>query len=290
MPVVSNGYHALPVELWGEIFNHVDEIDLWFTCRQVSRLLRSEAEREMTAHRLQKLNFRSHFHAKIELHGEITHVLGIIMNPKLENISKDKPRVLYKFQVAFAPDLVTAQAEEELLGMIKYRLDEFKISDLDFVERDSRGMSGRQTHIDNFMNKIEIPGLEIDAAAKELSFEWRPFLDQFFAEEAYVRHMRPRSALTEDERLENAERTLRKEGKDFTSRNFGRLLAENELADREIWERAYGLRLKRAFRNAGLVLDVEIYRDVIRRHCATMDTARWVIRIERFMESRGYTD
>jgi hypothetical protein len=290
MPVGSDGFHTLPAELWRNIFNYVDEIDLWFTCRQVSRLLRSEAEREMAAHRLQKLNFRSHFHTKIELHGEITHVLGIIMNPKLENFSKDKPRVLYKFQVAFAPDLVTAQAEEELLGMIKYRLDEFKISDLDFVERDSRGMSGRQIHIDNFMNKIEIPGLEIDAAAKRLSFEWRPFLDHFFAEEAYVRHMRSRSALTKDERLENAERMLRAKGQDFTSQNFGHLLAKNGLEDRAIWERAYGLRLKRAFENAGSTLDVEMYRDLIRRRCATMDAARWGIRIERFMESRGYTD
>src|SRR4051812_30490553 len=47
---------ALPAELWGQICSYNDDLTLWMVYRYVSKLLRSEAEREFAQTRLPQLD------------------------------------------------------------------------------------------------------------------------------------------------------------------------------------------------------------------------------------------
>jgi hypothetical protein len=53
---------TLPPEIWGEIFTHVENLDLWWSCRNVSHIHRREAEREFALHRLHQIHIGWMFH------------------------------------------------------------------------------------------------------------------------------------------------------------------------------------------------------------------------------------
>jgi hypothetical protein len=52
---------ALPAELCGEVFTHLDEFTVWMMSRNVSKLWRAEAEREFARNRLPQLYFKWNF-------------------------------------------------------------------------------------------------------------------------------------------------------------------------------------------------------------------------------------
>lgn len=80
---------ALPLEMWAHIFTFVDEVDLWVTCRQVSRTLRAEAEREFAKNRLQHMEIFIRAYVCLTLFGDEQLVSGEALIKGLLHLSAD---------------------------------------------------------------------------------------------------------------------------------------------------------------------------------------------------------
>jgi hypothetical protein len=59
--LVPSECSALPAELWGKVFTHLDDFTVWMRCRNVSKMWRAEAESEFARTRFSQLYFKQRY-------------------------------------------------------------------------------------------------------------------------------------------------------------------------------------------------------------------------------------
>jgi hypothetical protein len=196
---------ALPVELWGKVFTHLDDFTVWMRCRNVSKMWRAEAESEFARTRLLHLYFKREFCLDSENDCVIDSVLkgrpymGWCKTVRMTNVPTKSERV--SFDVRFKYRLYDAEEDRdvdidddddkgtyvepwvpELTESIRKQLTDFDHLD---EERDPTNV-----FIGDYANDIDILGLEIDFDNHRISFLWTSFLSAFFQDEDYVRRQR----------------------------------------------------------------------------------------------------
>jgi len=183
----------LPAELWGEIFTHVDDFELWVVCRQVSSMLRAEAEREFATRRLSDLDLRWESFITAESVGGTTRLIAFVRTSlyrKLKRFSEGNCRVHLDLTIrCWDVDSGKFQGCEPLDNpLVRTKIiDTLRLSSLDRIQ--SRDYACQTVSLHARTNPIEVPAMEIDLDAKEISFDWKEALNRFFAGGAYVRRM-----------------------------------------------------------------------------------------------------
>ena len=263
----------LPAELWGQILGYMDDFSLWVPCRQVSRMLRSEAEYEFTKTRLSSLKLLWRSSMIIDDEGtkykytsygnfddELTEFRGLE-----DGGTRARFKVIPKYNIQTLGGLDTDK-EPDHLKLQSAVLQALRDADLNFqVNRNYVAPTDNTAVLGFFSNNNPLPALEIDLRANECSFEWKSFLDVFYGDYAYVGKItQPHTAFKAVVgRTEAAEREFLRGCSLFKQHwvpSYGRL--ENSL-----FERAYMARLKRVGRRAGIepVISARALPEVKRR-------------------------
>jgi hypothetical protein len=197
----------LPAELWGSIFSHLDKYTIWMVCRNVSKLLRGEAEGEFARVRLPKLYFKWSFSLGNVLYQgeEYESYFGSIKIIQLASYSKDEERAFFDVRAKFTlqdddywqnaegkqPRMVmpwTSELEDNIQQQLTY-------SDIYGPYMNSPSF----VYIGADINEIEVPGINIDWEKHQVSFLWKQFLTKFYLEESYVRSGRKALGLDHNE-------------------------------------------------------------------------------------------
>jgi hypothetical protein len=286
-PSLSN-CAALPAELWAFVLNHLDEFEVWMICRNVSKMLRAEAERDFKHHRLPSLRFKWSFSIPDvwDQDDNLQHCSGGCEVDSFDRYSDDGERIFLKLRIRCrlytGADLLNPGAnpyhylyknefwDERLKAAIKKSL----------VYSDVRSLCGHGRHAGIYAygaqrfifmgfsaNEVEVPGLHIDVDRNELSFLWKQFSAAYFMEEAYVRRMRRLSGLrfrgppTIEELREYKQQRLRNDGNSPNAGDFfnGAIDVIGK-ANAELYARALNIRSQKAHAKASV--DEEAPQDV----------------------------
>lgn len=78
---------TLPIELWSTILSYVDDFTLWVVCRQLSHVLRTEAEREFALVRLKRLKIYWDVKGEYTLNGTEIPCTLFAMTTKFDSAS-----------------------------------------------------------------------------------------------------------------------------------------------------------------------------------------------------------
>jgi hypothetical protein len=202
---------ALPVELWGKVFTHLDDFTVWMRCRNVSKMWRAEAESEFARTRLSQLYFKREFCLDSE-------------NDCVIDDDDDKGT----YVEPWVPELTESIRKQ--------------LTDFDHLDEEC---DPTNLFIGDYVNDIDILGLEIDFDNHRISFLWTSFLSAFFQDEDYV--LRQRKALgfchAEYPLLVQSRDIRALPGKDIFKRWFvGEDSPATEL-DTELYKQAFAIRI-----------------------------------------------
>ena len=165
-------------------------------CRNVSKTLRTEAEGDMARARIPTLTWIWSLIIDINVPSlNTTMFLGSIEKTGFANFSTNGDRVFFDVQLHGEwPSTRTGIAGRQLWPEDQRENTRDTVSDdhddhyklHQWTERWPYRLSCLGTSV----HEIEIPGLDINWEAEQISFLWKPFLTDFFMEEAYVRSKR----------------------------------------------------------------------------------------------------
>jgi hypothetical protein len=254
----------LPTELWAEIMSHQDDFTLWVVCRNVCKTLRCEAERIVAKSRLPKLYFKWKAHLGFINYNDHRYIyICTAKAHRLARISHDGNRAyfdiglkccLYDQQRLYGEDgmdlLVEPWTDE-----LRERVGKSLVStDLHRLEvRSERGVSLGVT-----ANDIEILGLEIDLDTKQVSFPWKKFMSDFFADEAYVRKKKLESTMcpTLHELWEFAKRSTSEKLPRWMEFVYDNPCRVSDTQTDRLYEEAFTFRLKEARMRARQTMEI----------------------------------
>lgn len=179
----------LPPELWARIFTYMSPIDLWVTCRQVSRAMRAEAEREFARNRLKDLTVSAHALGSFpNLREDIDYYCRLLTTGLLQ-LSTDDERATYHAKIASFPRFEHQSVTE--VSLTKNMLFEaVSNSDLHFHRRihsyeDSQEYApnprmSQSIELGPYIIDAPILALDIDYDQMQVSFKWKPLLSEMF--------------------------------------------------------------------------------------------------------------
>jgi hypothetical protein len=206
----------LPAEIWARIFTFGDAVSLWVNCRNVSRMLRAEAEREFATTRLPTLQIEWKFAG-----GQPFIDGGSVTSGELLGVSDNNAFATFSVAIDYPAckrpcmeDAVEASArQEKLTRTLRY-------SDLGLSYRISPGGMGaafttQQCSLDGVYNDVHIPSLTVDLDASTFTIEWRQFFDEFYHDSAYFQKYkivseasRPQGNVFPDSSADSVDRSL----------------------------------------------------------------------------------
>jgi hypothetical protein len=206
VPTMSPGSSTrrpLPTEIWGHIFSTVDGLTLWVSCRQVSKMLRSEAEPEFAQTRLPHLQIQwiacvlfDHADSRYDYMSCVSE--AGVEEMKFMGLEDGGRRV--RLRVPVGGDIVKLFGKDKtdfvrLSGNDKtckppdtfWLQDEvaqaLERADVNFSSALKRsGPTVIMSTLGPFANNNPLPAAKLDLEAKECSFEWKPFLDAFYGD------------------------------------------------------------------------------------------------------------
>lgn len=170
----------LPAELWISVLSHVQDCNhLWSTCRRVSTDFRSYVETVFADKHIKKT--RIEFASQSPYHYQIPTVF--------DRFSDDRKRAYFKDN---RPPQYFAEKSMDAQYMLTIRVHWHSSMIWYLGSRDICGGKHEQLppytiKVRRSINDTDIPGLEINYEAREISFEWTTMYDLFFREEEYVR-------------------------------------------------------------------------------------------------------
>ncbi|KAF2832508.1 hypothetical protein CC86DRAFT_90526 [Ophiobolus disseminans] len=238
-------YPSLPAELWGQILSYMDDFSLWVPCRQVSRMLRTEAEYAFARTRLPQLEIEwactvkfwdRHVRRKYMYYGNLdntgTEFLGLDASGTRECFHVP---ISYRVTDMSDEQIPLVPNHDELKERVMKALRNAEVNFASGLRSDAP--AEMISTLSPFSNNNLMPGL--DHGVNECSFDWKAFLNGFYADYAHVGKMTqplaPFQAVLQ--RINAAERV-------FT-------LASNWIPDYgrledSLFKRAYMTRLERA--------------------------------------------
>lgn len=263
---------SLSQEIWATILSFVPDLDLWVTCRQVSRTLRVEAEREFRDIRLYpvlKYNF------DLQVKNSICEVLLSISGYGWRSFNPSGDRVRYgveiecKNKAALTKSYVTAIQYAMRFPMVNFQ----RTLILDFVVSPGCLEYSQSARLDDTYTHLEIPDLEYhfddssppEEAMHEVSFNWRAFANRFFERDLIARSLVKRmpdffgSDRDPWEDLRQEFQALLDQGRPIITNDQYQLYEERLPTgmDIELYFLVYLKQLKRAFAKMGRSLDLE---------------------------------
>lgn len=170
----------LPAELWISVLSHVQDCNhLWSTCRRVSTDFRSYVETVFADKHIKKT--RIEFAPQSFHHYQIPTVFDRFSDDRKRAYFKDNRPLQYFAEKGMDTQYMLAIRVHWRSSMIWY-----------LGSRDACGGKREQPppytiKVRRSINDTDIPGLEINYEAREISFEWTTMYDLFFCEEEYVR-------------------------------------------------------------------------------------------------------
>ncbi|KAE8844416.1 hypothetical protein PTNB85_02681 [Pyrenophora teres f. teres] len=205
----------LSVELWAHVLHHLDDdYTLWVTCRQVSRDIRAEAEREFAKARLPHLNLIWTFDSDVTRrlygrYGDKTDELQCFIDDGMRAqfrlfTENERPRTGYTFKQVMEDLTETPDSGE--LGYLTNILSESVVM--------------QTATLGHYANDIYIPGLIFDFEERTLAFEWKAFLDNFYKDTTYVNAQKQTKTPVRDrakESLESLHDRIEKQNKIFAN-------------------------------------------------------------------------
>lgn len=253
--------HSLPPEIWGHVFRYVDTFTLWTTCRQVSRLLRQEAEGEVARTRLSALSIQWSGHNLLDRWQEVP----VLKTSKFLGLSLDRSRAHFSLWSGYRDCSASGTPSPEIKGFDNVPWDAahtervlteaVKFSDLEFLDRCFQRLPWRMVEInfDGYINDPDIPGLSISKDWKELSFDWRELLTRFYLDEQYVCSLkrgngRRRTVLPYPERAAKSLDTPEQREAWCCRAQWERHYAKE---DAHLYAKAYLRRVERSYHRAG---------------------------------------
>jgi hypothetical protein len=188
---------SLPAEIWASIFTFTDDFTLWVSCRQVTRMLRAEAEREFARTRLCKLRFKWDYSHDFSHRDQLLWCEDTATGGTLVGISDDFTTATYNFDISsfwYTHDFEFVEEDPSWSpSSTKQTISNIlHASDKDLQHRLRRSAESLVRHVtyecelNAIVNDVEIPGLAVSLDAGTMSFPWKAFLDKFFADTAYV--------------------------------------------------------------------------------------------------------
>ena len=174
----------LPPEMWAEICSHIDDSTLWIVCRQVSTVLRAEAEREFATSRLPFLKMYCEY-------SEVDSNVFIALR-EYEGLSEDGKRVKFSLSIGIhggydesvyksvrdtVPKVLQCKDLEFCRGIGQDSLDEKRLS-----------IWTRFCFHGSHVKDLGIPALEVDSQTEPsssgwdvfVSFDWKAFFNAFY--------------------------------------------------------------------------------------------------------------
>ncbi|OJD37370.1 heterogeneous nuclear ribonucleoprotein r [Diplodia corticola] len=263
----------LPVELWVRIISNIAHSNViphvWLSCRRVSRTVRAAAE-EAFLHR----HLKPRTHIKFRDLGMVPdshgwkHYLNLTL--EFDRLSEDRKRVVFSNRRALREE---EEEEDEGEDEEEGRRHEKAVEDA-LTERWRAAMrlyqgNGYGCRIDlspytitvrQIINDTELPGLEIDYEAREMSFDWRAMFDRLFGEECYAMklNLQMRGDVEESKAIEVQKAIKSGETELFQGiSQMMRILSERE---RQAYRDARRIRIRRWYiKNEGYTLEDDYF-------------------------------
>jgi hypothetical protein len=233
-PTLATSY--LPAEIWGQVMSYVDNLHLWVVCRQVSKALRSEAEREFAKHRFKNL----HIHwDSAEPRAYLSKPAGYTFfasTKHLLSISPDGLRATFSVSMVYQKPACTYQnvhpdPKMDIKSVHKCVHKLLSNFDDDFGLRLGQSPELSQVcQLGPYFCDAPIPKLEFELAGGKISFEWKSFLNGFFGVYAHAQDMARHMHCTELDDTAAEDELLQ--------RFYGR--KNITWSDRQSWVRSYG--------------------------------------------------
>ncbi|KAF2682195.1 hypothetical protein K458DRAFT_391224 [Lentithecium fluviatile CBS 122367] len=259
---------ALPPEIWGQIFIYVDSFTLWTSCRNVSQMLRQDAEGEIARARLLDLEIKWTCHNLLDHRWQ---EVPILKTCKFLKLSKDQSRAHFGLWTGYRDCAAAGIPSLEIEGFDnvpwdanhtdKIFTEAIKFSDLELFDRAHERLPWKMLEItfERFVNDPDIPGLAVSSDWRELSFEWRELLTRFYVDEQYVCSMKRKAApdtlvLPYNERAEKSLET-HKLRKAWCCRDKWERYYANE--DTPLYQKANWRRVRRSHQEAGKMLNID---------------------------------
>ncbi len=197
-------FATLPIELIGQILSHVNDTDLWLNCRNVSSLLRHEAEREFALRRLKTLQLRWETFLPSSPNDDRYAACLEVEENWLAGFSEDTNRAYFHFTNwcgrrsvdanSMLIDVKTADLhdlrENDLWRVME---KQFRYKTVDMLPCRAYMLS-RDVSVGDLTYEIELPGLEIDFENKLMSFKWKEAMSLFYLPDAVYRRYRKRTS------------------------------------------------------------------------------------------------
>ncbi|CAO2650481.1 Nn.00g017730.m01.CDS01 [Neocucurbitaria sp. VM-36] len=198
-----------PPEVWSNILAHTDDHTVWSQCRRVSRMLRSEAERDFRTSRLNKLKIRWTFscHAG-EVRASSQETDFELQTSSVKKLSDDKKLAVYGLQlwsggwyVGMVDSVVQAfdgGKIEDVAFVKEAMLDALGVKDGAYLKRLSYttgvdvGRLKQKTVKQYVTFQVDggtcegsgrVPWKDVDLGEREISVDWRRMLDDVLGEE-----------------------------------------------------------------------------------------------------------
>lgn len=168
----------LPPERWSLVLSYVDDLTLWVVCRQVSRLLRAEAEYEFMRMRLKHLNIHWEMES-ITRNGREEWAYAVFMRTKGFILAS-----IDDLHATFHIDGVISTLlpqDNGIMEAVLMAVDELASNDdLVFRTRLPSTMESRQV----FQSRsyfLDVPLPKFTNTNRTIGIEWKSFLDAFFS-------------------------------------------------------------------------------------------------------------
>ncbi|KAF1848862.1 uncharacterized protein K460DRAFT_81747 [Cucurbitaria berberidis CBS 394.84] len=274
----------LPPELWAQICTHIDDFTLWVICRQVSPVLKAEAEREFVKTHLPNLRMKWHVKSWItfgEPFAELGFHGGEVEQKEFLGLSEDRQRVKFSAVIHCEGYSCNAQLKEDqerfysnskatMLKASRYSNLDFRFRfDEDIYASAADPIMAQTCRLGSYVNDLEIPSLEIDFHSGSFSFDWKAFLNDFYYDYYYVqRRLRDLSTSHEAPTLTYVERANNHLTKQFAGRTKLSLRSQdfgmNNFGSEEdaLFLEAYVKRLKKSHQTVGKTLGYDDNSDV----------------------------
>jgi hypothetical protein len=266
----------------------MDDLTLWMVLRHICRITRSEAEREFATTRLSRLKLdwtckgtfihQDHDY-KLEYDCRTKHI-------RTEFLGLDDDEIRARFRVPMhckvqgvAGDYVADQAK---FNRIVDDLVSKALMSVDVAINNEENNTKLTAVLDFFSNNNPLPAMQYDIEAEECLFDWKAFLNVFYADYMFVERLKhPRTPYVSiADRNEVSEQDFERQwnSRVVWPKTYGRL-------EDPLFEHADLVRLKRAHTKAELRFSLdskrfeEIKEDVVRvrwkRNKELYDYLRW---------------
>lgn len=183
----------LPAETWGEILVNVEDLDLWVICRQVSRTLRLEAEREFARNRLGQLEVTA------SLSKTMPKKRGVRLYSRTTSICKLLGVSIRGVKAVFCARFRNMDERPGALNSIDLRiLDRLRrksISNSDFHYRRRHRERSKIKQVVEFgcyWGTVPISGVEVNLEDEAVSFNWKALMNDLLGLYAHVQRLQGR--------------------------------------------------------------------------------------------------